>query len=70
MENWNWQQIIGFALMFTAGIVCVIGGLILLYRFLKPEIAGGIMTGIMLISGFAFWKYGLKKNKSSVNNKN
>lgn len=63
MENWNWQQIIGFALMFTAGIVCVIGGLILLYRFLKPEIAGGIMTGVMLISGFAFWKYGLKKKK-------
>ena len=63
MENWNWQQIIGFALMFTAGIVCVIGGLILLYRVLKPEIAGGIMTGVMLISGFAFWKYGLKKKK-------
>lgn len=65
MEDWNWQQIFGFALMFTAGIVCVIGGLILLYRFLKPEIAGGIMTGVMLISGFAFWKYGLNKKKGN-----
>lgn len=70
MEDWNWQQTIGFALMFTAGIMVLIGGLVLLFSFLKPEIAGGIMTGIMLISGLGLWKYGLKKNKSSVNSKN
>lgn len=61
MDDWNWQQAIGFALMVTAAIVCFICGLILLFRFLKPEIAGGIMISVMLIVGLGFWKCGSKK---------
>lgn len=70
MENWNWQQTLGSALMTAAVIMGCIGGIIFVFSFLKPMEALVTLLALLLVIGFTFWKYGSKKNKTSVNSKN
>lgn len=61
MEDWNWQQIIGLALLITGGSVGLIGGLALLSSLLCPEYSMPILIALMLLIGAILWVYGNKK---------
>lgn len=63
MENWdwNWQQIIGLALLMTGGSVGLIGGLALLSSLLCPEYSMPILIALMLLIGACLWIFGKKK---------
>lgn len=61
MENWNWQQILGFALLMAGGFVGLIGGLALLSSLLCPEYSNAILIVLMLIVGACFWIFGKKQ---------
>lgn len=64
MEDWNWQQIIGLALLITGGSVGLIGGLALLSSLLCPEYSMPILIALMLLIGAILWVYGNKKGGS------
>jgi hypothetical protein len=62
MEDWNFKQIMGFALMCVGGLFVLIGSLMLLFMVLKPAVAITILFGLMLLSGIWLWKSGSKEN--------
>lgn len=62
MGDWNFKQVMGFALMCVGGVFVLIGGLMLLSMVLKPAVAITILFGSMLLSGIWFWKSGLREN--------
>ena len=61
MGDWNFKQIMGFALMCVGGLYALIGGLMLLFMVLKPAVAITIVFSIMLLSGIWLWKCGSKE---------
>lgn len=62
MENWNFKQVMGFALMCVGGLYVLIGGLNLLFIVVKPAVAITIVFGSILLSGIWLWKRGSKEN--------
>jgi hypothetical protein len=62
MEDWNFKQIIGIALMGVGGLYVLIGGLMLLFMVLKPAVAITILFGSLLLLGIWLWKSGSKEN--------
>lgn len=62
MEDWNFKQVTGFALMCVGGLSVLIGGLMLLFMVLKPAVAIIILFSIILLSGLWLWKSGSKEN--------
>lgn len=62
MEDWNFKQVTGFALMCVGGLFVLIGCLNLLFMVLKPAVAITIVFSIMLLSGLCLWKKGSKEN--------
>lgn len=66
MENWdwNWQQIIGLALLIVGGICGFLGGLVLLSRLLSSKYSFVILSATMLLIGAILWVYGNKKGGS------
>lgn len=62
MEDWNFKQITGFALMCVGGLYVLIGGLNLLFMVLKPALAITIVFGSILLSGICLWKSGSREN--------
>lgn len=61
MEDWNWQQILGLALLMTGGFYGLIGGLALLSSLLCPEYSTAILIALMLLIGACLWIFGKKK---------
>lgn len=61
MEDWNWKQIIGLALLILGGTCGFLGGLVLLARLLSPKYSFVILCAIMLLIGAILWVYGNKK---------
>lgn len=62
MEDWNFKQVTGFALMCVGGIFVLIGGLMLLFMVLKPAVAITILFGSILLLGICLWRIGSKEN--------
>ena len=62
MEDWNFKQIIGFVLMISSGIVGFIAIVVLLCKFLRGEVIGGILLVMTMITGIYLWKKGSKEN--------
>ena len=62
MEDWNFKQVMGFALMCVGGLYVLIGGLMLLFMILKPAVAITILFGSILLLGICLWKSGLIEN--------
>lgn len=62
MGDWNFKQVMGFALMCVGGLFVLIGGLMLLFMVLKPAVAITIFFSLMLLSGLWLWKRGSKEN--------
>lgn len=63
MENWNWQQILGFAILIAGGLDGLIAGLKLISSLLGPEHSIAILIVLMLIVGACLWMFGKKKGK-------
>lgn len=63
MEDWNWQQILGFALLMAGGFTGFVCGLMLLSSlFLScPEYGTAIFIVLMLLIGACLWFFGKKK---------
>ena len=61
MEDWNWQQILGFTLLMVGGSVGLICGLILLSSLLCPEYSVLVLIALMLLIGACLWLFGKKK---------
>ena len=61
MEDWNWLQILGFALLMAGGFTGFIGGLTLLSSLLCPEYSTAILIVLMLLIGACLWFFGKKK---------
>lgn len=68
MNDWNVKQIIGMVLMIFSGIVGLIASVILLCTFLKPQVVGGILLVLMMITGIYLWKKGSKENEKENDN--
>lgn len=62
MEDWNFKQIIGFVLMISSGIVGFVAIVVLLCKFLRGEVIGGILLVMTMITGIYLWKKGSKEN--------
>lgn len=62
MEDWNFKQVVGFALMVLGGLYVLIGGLMLLFMVLNPAVAMTIVFGLILLLGILLWKRGSKEN--------
>ena len=62
MEDWNFKQVMGIALMCVGGLFVFIGGLMLLFMVLKPAVAITIVFSIMLLSGLWLWERGSIEN--------
>lgn len=67
MEDWNWQQILGFALLMAGGFTGLIGGLVLLSSLLCPEYSNAILIALMLLTGACLWIFGKKKGDKNEN---
>lgn len=65
MEDWNWQQTLGWALMGAAIIMGSIGGIIFVFSFLEPLKAFFTLIGLLLVIGFTLWKFGSRKQKKN-----
>lgn len=61
MEKWNWQQILGFALLMAGVFVGLIAGLKLLSSLLGPEYSTVSLIALMLLIGACLWFFGKKK---------
>lgn len=63
MGDWNWLQILGFALLMAGGFTGFILGLILLSSlFLScPGCGTAIFIALMLLIGACLWFFGKKK---------
>ena len=61
MENRNWLQIIGLALLIVGGTCGFIGGLALLASMFSPKYSFAILIAMMLLIGAVLWVYGNKK---------
>ena len=61
MENLNWQQIIGLALLIVGGTCGFIGGLALLASLLSSKYSFVILIALMLLIGATLWAFGKKK---------
>ena len=68
MEDWNFKQVTGFALMCVGGLFVLIGGLMLLFMVLKLAVAITILFSIILLSGLWLWRSGSKKNNKKIEN--
>ena len=62
MEDWNFKQIVGFVLMISSGIVGFVAIVVLLCKFLRGEVIGGILLVMTMITGIYLWKKGSKEN--------
>ena len=62
MEDWNFKQVMGIALMCIGGLYVLIGGLMLLFMVLKPAVAITILFSSMLLLGLWLWNRGSKEN--------
>ena len=62
MEDWNFKQVMGFALMVLGGLYVLIGGLMVLFMVLKPAVAITILFGSALLLGIWLWKSGTREN--------
>ena len=62
MEDWNIKQVIGMVLMIFSGLLGLIAFVILLCTFLKPQVAGGILLVLTMITGIYLWNKGSKEN--------
>ena len=61
MENWNWQQTLGFALVIIGGICGFISGLALLASCISAKYSFAIFIAMMLVIGACLWFFGKKK---------
>lgn len=61
MEDWNWQQILGFALLMAGVFVGLIAGLKLISSLLGHEYSTAILIALMLLIGACLWIFGGKK---------
>jgi ABC-type nickel/cobalt efflux system permease component RcnA len=61
-DDWNVKQIVGFVLMIFSGLVGLVALIVLLCKFLRGEIVGGILLVLMMITGIYLWKKGSKEN--------
>ena len=62
MEDWNVKQIIGMVLMIFSGVLGLVAFIILLCMFLRPEVTGGILLVLTMITGIWLWKSGSREN--------
>lgn len=63
MEDWNWQQILGSALLTVGGSVAIGWGLAQLSRLLSHEYSTAILIVLMLLVGTCLWLFGKKKGR-------
>lgn len=63
MENWNWQQILGFAILIAGGFVGLIFGLKLLSSLLCPEYSTAALIALMSLIGACLWIFGKRKGR-------
>lgn len=61
MEDWNWQQILGFMLLIVGGTCGFISGLALLASFISSKYGFAIFIALMLLIGACLWIFGKKK---------
>lgn len=62
MDDWNIKQLIGMVLMIFSGLVGLVVLIVLLCKFLRGEVIGGILLVLMMITGIYLWKKGSKEN--------
>ena len=65
MDDWNWQQTLGWALMGAAIIMGCFGGFVFVFSFLEPLEAFFTLIGSLLAIGFILWKFGSRKKKKN-----
>ena len=61
MEDWNWQQLLGFMLLIVGGTCGFISGLALLASFISAKHSFAIFIALMLLIGACLWIFGKKK---------
>lgn len=61
MEDWNWQQLLGFMLVIVGGTCGFISGLALLASFISSKYSFAIFIALMLLIGVCLLVYGNKK---------
>ena len=61
MEDWNWQQTLGFALVIIGGICGFISGLVMLASCISAKYSFAIFIALMLLIGACLWIFGGKK---------
>lgn len=62
MDDWNVKQIVGFVFMIFSGLVGLVAFVILLCIVLRPEVVGGLLLVLTMITGIWLWKKGSKEN--------
>lgn len=62
MEDLNIKQVVGVVLMLFSGLLALIAFVILLCTLLKPQVVGGTLLVLTMITGIWLWKSGSKEN--------
>lgn len=62
MEDWNFKQVLGVALICAGGLLSILVLTLLLCMLFRPEVVGFIFTVIILLLGIWLWRSGVKEN--------
>lgn len=62
MEDWNFKQVLGVALICAGGLLSILVLTLLLCMLFRPEVVGFIFTVIILFLGIWLWRSGVKEN--------